>query len=264
MAKKEKEQHTKDMKHYKKYLLCFLIVIFIALVSYLAFNIYICIRDKNTMKDLQEEIIDTDITNTEEKEDKNQEIIEKVKELQVENEDVKGWIKIEDTNINYPLLQGEDNDYYLDRNFKKEKSYYGSIYIDKDSNLENVNSNIIIYGHNKKDSEMFQNLLNYEQEEYYKSHPDIEIITNQETIKYEIVSVFKSRVFYQNETGVFRYYYCTDLSTEEKYNDYIENCKKIELYDTGIKAEFGEQLITLVTCEYSQDNGRMVVIAKRI
>ena len=72
------------------------------------------------------------------------------------------------------------------------------------------------------------------------------------------------RVFYQNEQNVFRYYYSYDLSTEEKYNDFINNCKKIQLYDTGVNASYGEQLITLIVCEYSQKNGRFVVVAKRI
>ena len=173
-------------------------------------------------------------------------------------------IKINDTNINYPLLQGTDNDYYLNRNYQKEYSSYGSIFIDKDSNLDDINSNVIIYGHSMKDQEMFQNLLNYANKEYYDSHKIIEIYTNNEARKYEIVTVFKSRVFYQDEQNVFRYYYCHDLSSEEKYNDYINNSKNLELYETGVNAHFGEQLVTLITCEYSQDNGRIIVVAKRI
>jgi len=248
----------------KKYLFILLAIIFILLLGYILFNLYINVRDKKANKELQANTISTVDNITDEKEEKNQEIIDKVTELQQENEDVKGWIKIENSNINYPLLQGEDNNYYQNRNYKKEISNYGSIFIDEASNLEDVNSNVIIYGHNMKDKEMFQNLLNYADKDYYEEHKNIEIITNEKTMKYEIVTVFKSRIYYQNETNVFRYYYCTDLNTEEKYNDYIKKCKKIELYPTGVDAKYGEQLITLITCEYSQDNGRMVVVAKRI
>ena len=75
--------------------------------------------------------------------------------------------------------------------------------------------------------------------------------------------MFKSRIFYKNETGAFRYYQCYNFSNEKEYNDYLDNCKMIQLYDTGKTAEYGEQLITLITCEYSQENGRMVIVAKK-
>ena len=78
-----------------------------------------------------------------------------------------------------------------------------------------------------------------------------------------IVSVFKSRVFYQDEENVFKYYNYTKFENEQEYNTFIENCKKIQLYDTKVSAKYGEQLITLITCEYSQENGRMVVVAKK-
>ncbi len=264
MEKEKKEKIKKG--NVKKYVLVVLIFVLIILLICLGYNIYINNRDKNNMKELQKEIETQEKENTINivEEEKNQEIIKKVSELQLENDDIKGWIKIDDTKINYPLLQGDDNEYYLKRNYKKENSNYGSIFIDKDCDLNDINSNVIIYGHNMKDKEMFQNLLNYEDKGFYEQHKNIEIITNEKTMTYEIVTVFKSRVFYQNETNVFRYYYCKDLSNQEKYNDYINNCKKIQLYDTGINAEYGEQLITLIVCEYSQNNGRMVVVAKKI
>ena len=251
------------MKIKKKYKILGLSIILLILISCLSYFVFINFRDKKLNQELQENIsnIESDIS---EEIDVNQEVFNKVIDLQKENTDVKGWIKINDTNINYPLLQGTDNDYYLNRNYQKEYSSYGSIFIDKDANLDDINSNVIIYGHSMNDKEMFQNLLNYANKEYYDSHKIIEIYTNNEARKYEIVTVFKSRVFYQDEQNVFRYYYCHDLSSEEKYNDYVNNCKNLELYDTGIDAHFGEQLITLITCEYSEDNGRMVVVAKRV
>ncbi len=254
------------MKIKKKYVIIALIIVLGLLISGFSYFTYLNFRDKKINDTLQENIPSPKINNNNDNNetDINQAVFQTVKDLQAENEDVKGWIKINDTNINYPLLQGIDNDYYLNRNYQKEYSNYGSIFIDKDSNLDNVNSNVIIYGHSMKDKEMFQNLLNYADKEYYENHKIIEIYTNNEARKYEIVTVFKSRVFYQDEQNVFRYYYCYDLSSEEKYNDYINNSKNLELYSTGVEAHFGEQLITLITCEYSQDNGRMVVVAKKI
>ena len=251
------------MKIKKKYKIIGLSIILVILIACLSYFVFINFRDKKLNQELQENIPNIEIDASEEI-DVNKEVFKTIIDLQKENTDVKGWIKINDTKINYPLLQGLDNDYYLNRNYQKEYSSYGSIFIDKDSNLDDVNSNVIIYGHSMNDQEMFQNLLNYANKEYYDSHKIIEIYTNNEARKYEIVTVFKSRVFYQDEQNVFRYYYCHDLSSEEKYNDYVNNSKNLELYNTGVDAHFGEQLITLITCEYSEDNGRMVVVAKRV
>lgn len=245
-------------KSKKKYILIPLIILLIVLLSYLFYNFYINSRDKN----LQNELINNISTNVLE-EDAQNEVIDTVKELQNENADVIAWIKINDTNINYPVVQTNDNDYYLYRNYRKENSNYGSIFIDKNSDIENTNSNIIMYGHNMKDGSMFGDLLKYEDEEYYNNHKYIEFVTNTNSSTYEIIAVFKSRIFYKNEKDVFRYYYYTDLDTEEDYNYYIDNCKQLSLYDTGVNAEYGEQIITLITCEYSSENGRMVVVAKK-
>ena len=252
------------MKIKKKYKVIGLSIILIILVSYLAYFTYLNFKAKKANKELQQNIPIIIKGNEDEEKNANEEIINTVKDLQNTNTDIKGWIKINDTNINYPLLQGTDNDYYLDHNYQKEYSSYGSIYIDNNSNLDDVNSNVIIYGHSMKDKEMFQNLLNYSDKNYYDNHQIIEIYTNNEARKYEIVTVFRSRVFYQDEKDVFRYYYCYDLSSEEKYNSYINNSKNLELYDTGIEAQFGQQLITLITCDYVEDNSRMVVVAKRV
>lgn len=190
--------------------------------------------------------------------------VQKVVNLKQENQDVIGWIQIDNTDINYPILQSSDDEYYLKHNYKKEKSKYGSIFIKSSCNILDTKSNVIIYGHNMNDTQMFNQLLNYENKDYYTEHPIIRLATEQGESQYEIVSVFKSRVFYQDETNVFRYYNYTTFDDEKTYSAYIENCKKIQLYDTGVSAEYGEQLITLSTCEYSQSNGRFVVVAKKL
>ena len=246
----------------KKYILVPLIILLITLLCYLFYNFYINIRDKKLSENLQNRLINSISTNEINNDTKN-ELMEEVKELQKENEDVKAWIKINDTNINCPVVQANDNDYYLYRNYKKENSNYGSIFIDSNSNIENPNSNIIMYGHNMKDGSMFKDLLKYADEEYYNNHKYIEFVTNTSSSTYEIIAVFKSRIFYKNEKNVFRYYQCTNLNNEQDYNYYVNNSKELSLYDTGVNAEYGEQIITLITCEYSSENGRMVVVAKK-
>ena len=110
---------------------------------------------------------------------------------------------------------------------------------------------------------MFSDLLDYKSEELYKEHSTIKFTTEQEDVEYEIIAVFLSRVYYKSEKNVFRYYYFVNAENEEEYNNYVENAKKASLYDTGKTAQYGDQLLTLSTCEYSQDDGRFVVVARK-
>lgn len=115
-----------------------------------------------------------------------------------------------------------------------------------------------------KDKQMFGELENYKDKVFYETHPVVTITTNTEESEYEIICVFKSVSFSENDTNVFRYYKWYDFYNEQEYNEYLNNSKAIQLYDTGKIAKYEEQLITLITCEYTQENGRMVVVAKKI
>ena len=246
----------------KKILVLVFFILFICAISYIVCNSINANRNKELYENIQNDIIlDKTIGDLSKV---TSEFTEKVKKLQNENADIKGWIRIEDTNINYPLLQSDNNTYYLTHNYKKEQSNYGSIFINSNCDIKDDNANVIIYGHDLKNGQMFQNLLKYESKSFYEQHPIIQIATDENEKQYEIICTFKSRVFYQNEKNVFRFYQYYNFDNEDKYSEYINNCKKIQLYDTGKTATYGEQLITLITCEYSQENGRMVVVAKKI
>lgn len=257
----KKEKTSKMDKKTKNIIAIIFVILLISAISYLVYNFYNSNKNKDLYNDLQQDIILDQATN--ELAQVNNEFIEKVKELQQENADVKGWVRINDTNINYPLLQTDNNDYYLTHNYKKEKSSYGSIFINSNCDIKNNNANVIIYGHDMKDGQMFQDLLKYQDKYFYEQHPTIKIATEENENDYEIISVFKSRIFYQDEKNVFRFYRYYNFENESKYNEYINNCKKIQLYDTEKTATYGDQLITLITCEYSQENGRMVIVAKK-
>ena len=186
----------------------------------------------------------------------------KVKKLQKENDDIVGWLEIEDTNINYPVLQGDDNEFYLNRNYKKEKSEKGSIFLDAKYNWNIPSNNLLIYGHNIINGLMFQDLLKYENQDFYKKHPNIRFTTEKEDKEYEIISVFKSRVYYKSEKNVFRYYDFINAKKEEDYMEFVKNAKKASIYDTEVTAKYGDELITLVTCSYHTEDGRFVVIGR--
>ncbi len=252
-------KHGKKYKVNKKKLiiriLILVLIISLSITAYFLFNKY---KNKNENNELKEIFNNTDDT-------KQNERIEKVKELQKENSDIIGWLEIPDSNISYPVLQGEDNDYYMTHNYKKEYSKDGSLFLDKDYDWNIPSTNLLIYGHNNIGStEMFKGLENYNKEDYYKNHKIIRLTTDKEDAEYEIISVFLSRVYYKSEKDVFRYYYFINANTEEEFNDYVENSKKASLYDTEVTAEYGDQLLTLSTCSYHTTDGRLAVVARKV
>lgn len=185
-----------------------------------------------------------------------------VKSLQQENSDVVGFLEIENTNISYPVVQGKDNEYYMTHNYKKEKSKNGAIFLDKDYDWNIPSNNYLIYGHNLNNGTMFQELLKYANESYYKNHPTISFTTADEECVYDIISVFRSKVYYTSD-NVFKYYFFINPKTEETYNDYIKNIKEISLYNIEQTANYGTQLITLSTCSYHVKDGRFVVVGAK-
>ena len=193
---------------------------------------------------------DTEINIKENKEEKTERMIQ-VQKLKEENSDIVGWLEIEGTSINYPVLQGTDNEFYMTHNYKKEKSKNGSIFLNKDYDWNIESNNLLIYGHNINNGTMFQELLKYENEDYYKKHPIILFTTEDEEKKYEIISVFK-------------YYFFINPKTEYEYKDYIENIKKISIYNIENTAKYGEELISLSTCSYHIKDGRFVVVGKEM
>lgn len=197
-----------------------------------------------------------------EKEKEKKERMLKVKKLQETNSDIVGWLEIVGTNINYPVLQGEDNEYYLTHNYKKQKTEKGSIFLDAKYNWKISSNNLLIYGHNLVNGQMFKDLIRYREEDFYKKHSTIRFTTEKEDIEFEIMSAFYSNVFYENDTGVFRYYDFINAKKKAEYNEFVKNAKRASLYDTGVEAEYGERLITLITCSYHEDDGRFVVIGR--
>ena len=222
--------------------------------------------DENQVEEtnkIAEEIEETTQENIDETTNQNSERILKVQKLQEENSDIVGWLEIEGTSINYPVLQGTDNEYYMTHNYKKQKSKNGSIFLTKDYDWSIPSSNLLMYGHNLNNGTMFQELLKYAKEEFYKEHPIIRFTTNKEDAEYEIISVFKSRVYYKTEKNVFRYYFFVNANSEAEYNEFVQNAKKASIYDIDKTAKFGDQLITLSTCSYHVEDGRFAVVGRK-
>ena len=259
---KEKAKHRKKEKKGKsrKIIIAILTLILVISIAYITYYFYNQHKEKQDNQDILDNI-EIDISQVTEK---TTERMLQIRELQKENEEVIGWLEIEGTKINFPVLQGTDNEYYMKHTYKKEFSNDGSIFLDKDYKWEPPSSNLLIYGHNNKNGNMFQDLLKYQEESYYKEHPFIRFTTEKSDDTYEIISAFNSRVYYKSEQNVFRYYYFVNAETEEEYNEFVNNCKSSSIYDTGKTATYGKQLLTLSTCEYSQEDGRFAVVARKV
>ncbi len=189
-------------------------------------------------------------------------ILKKYKDLYMQNGDMTGWLSVEGTKIDYPVMQCEDDEYYLHHDFEKEDSKYGCLYVRERADLEN-GTNFVVYGHNMKDGSMFGELDLYLEEEFYKEHPNISFHTLYEEYTYEILAVFRSRIYGEKEDA-FKYYQFYEAKTKEEFDDFYENVKELSLYDTGVEAEFGDTFLTLSTCAYHVKNGRLAVVAKRV
>ena len=193
------------------------------------------------------------------------------------NDDTIGWLTIDDTNIDYPVMQSmEDEEYYLERGFDKEYNSNGCLIMDTDSVVGSgtkdndyadgtlPSTNLIIHGHHMKNGEMFGNLDKFKDVKYFKDHRTIEFSSLYENREYEICAVFLSQVYLKTQTDVFKFYNFFQADTEEEFNDFYDNIKKLSLYDTGVTAKYGDEFITLSVCAYHVENGRLVVVGKRI
>ena len=196
--------------------------------------------------------------------------------LYEQNPDIAGWLRIEDTVIDYPVMQTmEDEDYYLSRDFNKQESKNGCLIMDTDSVVgvgkadsryrggEKPSTNLIIHGHTMKSGMMFGGLKKYAEESYGKAHSLIAFDSLYEKREYELIAVFYSQVYLKTDT-VFKYYQFFQADTEEEFANWYENIKSMSLYDTGVTAEYGDEFITLSCCSYHTEDGRFVVVGKRI
>ena len=181
-------------------------------------------------------------------------------DLLAKNGDFAGWLAIEGTAVNYPvMLSTEDPDFYLEHDFNRQPSKSGTPYIGAGCAADS--DNVIIFGHNMKNGTMFADLLKYADEEFLRAHPVIRFDTPYESAEYEIIAVFREEVHYRDEMNVFRYYACGGDLSREEFEEYVKKVKELSLYDTGKTAKYGQQLITLSTCSYHTENGRFAVVA---
>jgi len=182
--------------------------------------------------------------------------------LYEQNPDMAGWLKIEGTRVNYPVMHTPDRtDYYLKRGFDKKYSDWGCLYAREECSITEPSDNVIIYGHNMNDGSMLAALHSYMDKSFWDEHSYIRFDTLSEHHTYRIFAVFVTSAY--REKG-FGYHNFINAANEEEFDEFISQCLALSKYDTGIVPTYGDKIICLSTCEYSQINGRLVVAAVRI
>ena len=184
------------------------------------------------------------------------------KEDIVFEENVIGWINVDGTNIDYPVVQADDNEYYLNHNYKGERDSYGSIYMDFRNVSVERDDNIIIYGHKIRDGSMFSDLANYTNEgiykEYFENNDTVTLDHNGERTTWQIYSAYVVNLDRED------YYLFTIFKDREKYKDFIEDSKERSLVKKDIEITEDDTVISLVTCNFWYDNARVIIHGKLI
>ena len=193
---------------------------------------------------------------------KEREYLPALQEKREENEDTVGWLTIQGTKIDYPVMYTpQDPEKYLHLGFDQKYSFAGLPFIDANCSLDPESDNLIIYAHNMLDGSMFRSLMKYEQKSYWQQHPTVKLDLWDEEREYEVLAAFRDRVYYKTE-NCFKFYKFIDAESEDSYREAIDYYKTHACYDTGVTAQPGDRLLTLVTCAYHTDNGRFVVVAR--
>lgn len=193
-------------------------------------------------------------------------IQKKFEKLYQANHDFAGWITIEDTNIDYPVMYTPDDyergEYYIHRDFEGSYSAAGLPFIDAHCRIDSPTDNLIVYGHNMNSGKMFHDILKYEDKDFYERHKTFRFDTIYEDGTYEVVAMFYGQIL-EESSEAFKYYEFVNAGGEEEFMDFVEHIKEMSITDTGVDVEYGDKLITLSTCAYHVEDGRFAVIAKK-
>ena len=190
------------------------------------------------------------------------EILPEFAALYAENPDFAGWMTIDGTNLDYPVMfKPGSTDFYLRKNFYGEKAMQGCLYIQESCQVFPPSDQVVVFGHNMRDGTMFACLKKYLRKSFYEEHPTITFNTLTERAEYEIFAVFTTVT---NEENDYPFYTYIQLPDEEAFRELVAPAKARSVYDTGVTPQFGDKILSLVTCEYSQENGRLVVMARKI
>lgn len=253
----------KTKKKNKNLVLNILLVIFAAVFAVSAFmlvkNIVQGQKEQAVFEELATPMDNLDMSLSQQ--EKNEILFEQYARLKEKNPHFIGWIKIENTKLDYPVMHTPDDvEYYLRRSFDGSYAVSGTPFIGygctADSRLT------IVYGHHMNNGTMFATLHNYKDKAYWEDHKELRFDTVDSLRTYEVVSAFYTEIEVAGEGGAFDYYnYSGDVSDED-FETYVNNIKAMSMYDMGVEISGDDRLLTLSTCSYHHENGRFVLVAK--
>ena len=178
------------------------------------------------------------------------------KKLKEKNSDTVGYLKVNNTDVEYVVVKGNDNDFYLNHNFNKEYNVAGWIFADYKNNFDGTDKNIVIYGHNMQDGSMFASLKNILTNDWQNNtNKEIKLVTEQGTIAYQI---FSSYIIAPEE-----YYITTSFENNEEYKQFLITLKQRSYYDYNVEVNESDNILTLSTCT-GTGNNRIVIHARQI
>ena len=244
-----------------------LIIAGIALaVLALLITLFLILRPKNEELPTEPTEVTTEATEPTTEGPTEPQMLPHMKDLYDQNPDIVGWLTIPDTKVDYPVMHTpDDGEKYLHRDFEGKYDFGGELFIEDDCSMEPESDNLIIYGHNMKNGTMFRGITEYRDEAFWQEHKTMTFTTLYEERTYEVVAAFYDRVYLKSDT-CFKFYQFIDAETEEDFNEAIEYYKANDRYDTGVVPQYGDRLLTLVTCTTvtNYDDGRFVVIAREV
>lgn len=195
---------------------------------------------------------------------KHPEKLQQYKEMSEKYPQLYGWLQIPDTQIDLPVMRaGSDRDFYLHHDFSGSESTEGSLFVDSENSIYPQDDNTVIYGHNMKNGHIFGMLKMYGNADFFQAHRKIYFDTLYETGIYEVVAVLKTRLLNENEQG-FRYYQFFQYENQKEFQECRDFVEENRLFETDSILQYGDRILMLSTCEYSQENGRLVVVARKM
>ena len=253
MGKKNAKHETASFL--RKTISLVLELLLIGLMIYSGIKIYTWWKENNSNKELLKQISNNSKIAIETGEGEQDYIID-FNQLKQVNTDVVAWIDVKGTDIDFPVVRAKDNDYYLTHSIDKSYNSAGWIFMDCANKLDGSDKNIIIYGHNRKDSSMFGTLKNILKEEWYNNNDNriLKFVTENEESKYEVFSVYKVQV---------EDYYRNTSFTDKEFESFIKTIKNRSIKDFGVDVTKDDTILTLSTCA-DNNSYRIVLHAKKI
>ncbi|MBR3152387.1 MAG: class B sortase [Clostridia bacterium] len=243
------------MKSKKRVVITIIQLVFIALFLFSGFKIFNWFRENQNTKKMIKEVSKA-VTKVDNGDDINSYKID-FKYLKEMNSDTVGWIKVPNTEIEYPVVQTDDNDYYLTHSFDNSYNSAGWAFVDYRNKIDGTDKNIIIYGHNRRDGSMFESLKNTINEDWYENEDNKYIIfeTEGNSYKYEVFSTYRI----EEED----YYLTTGFNSDNEYKKFLDILKSRSVHDYKVDVKKEDSIITLSTCDNNK-NYRIVLHAKKV